>query len=372
MENENSHASATPSSRVFISHAFEDHSVAELVCNAIEARGVPCWIAPRDILPGEDYPAAIQRGIAECGTMVLIFTAKASASKFVKREVTLAVEHNAVIVPFRTEDVRPEKDLEFNLAGVHWLDAVAPPLEQHLRTLAGRVAGIAGGNGAQSSVDAAAQVQRRREEIERKRHMQLWRRGAAAILLFAALAAGGWFLAQHSHRPADSALRMDLEHKLEATLAPLGVRIGCDGCGDRSAYLNVRVEDGNATLSGALSAAQQQVLHAIPLQSDGLGTVTYAIVPLGEPAAAKAPLANSAPAKSTSVTPVPTPRAPSPASAPAEDDNSTRVRKLVANGRAQLAAGNMVSAANYFNAALDIDPDNAAAKSGLQAAQRNR
>ncbi len=390
MENQNSpasgSASAKPQSRVFISHAFDDHAIAELVSNAIEARGVPCWIAPRDIMPGEDYPAAIQRGIAECHTMVLIFTANASASKFVKREVTLAVEHNAVIVPFRTEDVRPEKDLEFNLAGVHWLDAVAPPLEQHIRTLAERVVGIVNGSTAQSGAeDAAAQLQKRRAQAARVHTAQLWKRGAAVLVLLVLLAAGGLYLAQRPHRPTDSVLRAGLEHKLEAALAPLGVRIECDSCGDRNAHVNVRVEDGNATLSGALSTTQQQVLHAMPLQSDGLGTVSYSIAPLNEaqpspqsttPAGSKPPVTTVGAAAAnrhggTDATGNTVHKVPAPQPA-AEDDDASRVRKLIANGRAHLSAGNAVSAANYFNAALDLEPDNAAAKAGLQAAERAR
>ena len=375
--------STAPPTRVFISHAFDDHAIAELVRNSIEARGVSCWIAPRDIMPGEDYPAAIQRGIAECNTMVLIFTANASSSKFVKREVTLAVEHNAVIVPFRTEDVRPEKDLAFNLAGVHWLDAVAPPLEQHLRTLSDRVAAIATGDIAnQGAAQDAAREQKRNEMAAHERKAALGKRAAVAVMALVLLA-GGVYLAQRPHRPADAALRSGLEHKLDNVLGPLGVRIDCDACGDGSAHVNVRVEDGNATLRGALSPAQQQVLRALPLQGEGVGSVSYSIVPLNAaqpaPPPPAAPVANKLPVEQSPavntagqkplVSPGNTERQavrPQPA---AEDDDATRVRQMIAKGRAQLAAGNTVSAASYFNSALDLDPDNAAAKAGLQAAQ---
>ena len=37
---------------VFISYASEDHEVGEQVCGALEASGITCWIAPRDIPPG--------------------------------------------------------------------------------------------------------------------------------------------------------------------------------------------------------------------------------------------------------------------------------------------------------------------------------
>ena len=37
---------------VFVSYATEDRSTAEAVCAALEAKGLRCWIAPRDIHPG--------------------------------------------------------------------------------------------------------------------------------------------------------------------------------------------------------------------------------------------------------------------------------------------------------------------------------
>ena len=37
---------------VFISHATEDQATAAEVCALLEARGIPCWIAPRDVAAG--------------------------------------------------------------------------------------------------------------------------------------------------------------------------------------------------------------------------------------------------------------------------------------------------------------------------------
>ena len=34
---------------VFVSHASEDHALAEQVCALLEQRGLKCWIAPRDV-----------------------------------------------------------------------------------------------------------------------------------------------------------------------------------------------------------------------------------------------------------------------------------------------------------------------------------
>jgi TIR domain-containing protein len=38
---------------VFVSHATEDETTASEVCALLEARGVQCWIAPRDVAAGK-------------------------------------------------------------------------------------------------------------------------------------------------------------------------------------------------------------------------------------------------------------------------------------------------------------------------------
>ena len=44
---------------VFISHSSRDVKIARGICEAIETRGVACWISGRDVGPGENYGDAI-------------------------------------------------------------------------------------------------------------------------------------------------------------------------------------------------------------------------------------------------------------------------------------------------------------------------
>ena len=37
---------------IFISYATADKATAEAACAALEAKGIRCWIAPRDVVPG--------------------------------------------------------------------------------------------------------------------------------------------------------------------------------------------------------------------------------------------------------------------------------------------------------------------------------
>lgn len=125
--------------QVFISYSSKDKAIGDAACARLEARGLGCWIAPRDIRPGCEWGEAIVAGIAACQVFVLIFSANANESPQVRREIERAVHHGLVVVPFRIEDVAPAGSLEYFMSGPHWLDALTPPLDAHLTELADAV-----------------------------------------------------------------------------------------------------------------------------------------------------------------------------------------------------------------------------------------
>lgn len=120
---------------VFVSHSAKDKTTADAVCARLEAEGIRCWIAPRDILPGRDWGEAIVDAIEGCRVMVLIFSSHANTSVQIKREVERAVHKEKIIIPFRIEDVIPARSLEYFISTSHWLDAVTAPLEKHIAHL---------------------------------------------------------------------------------------------------------------------------------------------------------------------------------------------------------------------------------------------
>lgn len=120
---------------VFISHASKDKTVANAVCARLEAAGIRCWIAPRDIVAGTSYGEAIIDAIHAAKIMVLVFSANANASAQIPKEIERAVSNGVAILPFRIEDVAPGKSLDYFIGSVHWLDAMTPPMEKHLDIL---------------------------------------------------------------------------------------------------------------------------------------------------------------------------------------------------------------------------------------------
>jgi hypothetical protein len=125
---------------VFVSYSHHDKPQADAVCATLEAKGIRCWIAPRDVIPGQEWGAAIVDAIRSSRVMVLVFSSHSNDSPQIRREVQLAVNAETVLIPFRIEDVLPEKSLEYFLGTPHWLDALTAPLESHLERLAAAAA----------------------------------------------------------------------------------------------------------------------------------------------------------------------------------------------------------------------------------------
>jgi len=120
---------------VFISYAAKDKPVADAVCAALEAEHIRCWIAPRDVLPGQSFARALVTAIHAARVFVLVFSSASNCSQQVERELDRAVSARLSILPLRIEDVLPRESIEYYLAGQHWLDAITPPLRDHLGRL---------------------------------------------------------------------------------------------------------------------------------------------------------------------------------------------------------------------------------------------
>jgi len=110
------------SSPIFISYASIDQDVAETLCDALQARGHPCWIACRDVGPGENFQESIVKAIRSARVMLLVFTSGANNSDEIKKELVLAGRHRVTVVPVRVEDVVPNDAFAYEFATRQWID----------------------------------------------------------------------------------------------------------------------------------------------------------------------------------------------------------------------------------------------------------
>jgi hypothetical protein len=113
---------ATSDLFLFVSHVAENRISAMEIVDELERRGTRCWIAPRDVRPGEPFDDQIADAIDACRGMVLIFSELCNDSEYIRREVTVAGESHKPVIPFRIEDVQPRRGLRVRLSDLHWID----------------------------------------------------------------------------------------------------------------------------------------------------------------------------------------------------------------------------------------------------------
>lgn len=171
---------------VFISYSTHDNAIADAACAALESAKIRCWIAPRDILPGENWSASIVDALDGCKVVLLVLSSNSNQSRQVANEIERAVSKGAAILPLRIENVAPSKELELHVSNRHWLDAVTPPFEQHLERLAEVVWKLVGANavvdeselteesrGAAAPSQPSARSERRTQDVATSTHSGL-------------------------------------------------------------------------------------------------------------------------------------------------------------------------------------------------------
>lgn len=124
---------------VFISYSSKDKAIADAICHHLEEKHIRCWIAPRDVIGGENWSGAIVEAIETSKLMLLLYSGNSNASEQVLREVNCAVNSGVTILPVRLEDIPMSKSLQYYIATPHWLDMLTPPVEKHLEYLGGTV-----------------------------------------------------------------------------------------------------------------------------------------------------------------------------------------------------------------------------------------
>jgi hypothetical protein len=107
---------------IFISFAVKDRDAAHTICEALENRGFNCWVADRDIGPGENFQIATVHAIRAAKVMILVFSANSNNSDEIKKEVVLAGQSRLVVIPVRVEDVTPDEAFAYELATRQWID----------------------------------------------------------------------------------------------------------------------------------------------------------------------------------------------------------------------------------------------------------
>ena len=154
--------------KVFISYSSRDAELAETLCAGLEAEGVACWIAPRDVEVGA-YAASIVRAIRGARALLFVASEHSAASGHVGRELERAVDAGVPIVPVRIDGAEFSEELEYYLAGMHWLDISGQPVQAVAPELRDRLDGLQHATSSARSIakSAPSPTNRRRGLSER-------------------------------------------------------------------------------------------------------------------------------------------------------------------------------------------------------------
>jgi TIR domain len=174
---------------IFISHSSQDRRVALRLCDALERRGLRCWLASRDIGPGENFQESIVKAIRSGRVMVLVFTGSANNSDEIKKEVALASQNRLVVIPLLVEDVMPSDAFLYELSTRQWIDAF-DNFEGAVGRLADQINGVLGEQDVAPLPAAAAAEPGRHEAARPLWAMTGWARAgwlAAGLALLVAV-----------------------------------------------------------------------------------------------------------------------------------------------------------------------------------------
>lgn len=135
----------SPERRTFISyHVSTDRATAFEVCRMMEQLGFPCWIAPRNIEPGANYPTQIVRALrSECDSAIFLVSEGSNRSENVRNEVSLAFDEHKLMLPVLLETVKFNEDFEYYFKRAQWADA-QPDLTAAVLEVAASVAKLRG------------------------------------------------------------------------------------------------------------------------------------------------------------------------------------------------------------------------------------
>lgn len=100
----------------------EDRAVVDAMIATLEGKGFRCWVAHRDIAPGESWAGAIVGAIVASGLMIVVVSAKSCLSRQVLREVTIADNEQVPFVPLRVDASELSPDFRYYFSTSQQLD----------------------------------------------------------------------------------------------------------------------------------------------------------------------------------------------------------------------------------------------------------
>jgi hypothetical protein len=128
----------------FISYSNAAKLTAYAICNELESSGIRCWIVPRDLSAGAGWDESITRAVKSSRIVILVLTEYAHRSDRVERQLEVAFNNGAVVIPFRAESDQVSYESSGSPNSLHWIDAITPEVATQIGSLREHVWAIVG------------------------------------------------------------------------------------------------------------------------------------------------------------------------------------------------------------------------------------
>jgi hypothetical protein len=112
---------------VFISYADADRSVAELICAALEANGISCWIRSRHETSDYTLPSReTDDALGNSRIVVLVYSGRRAEACCWAHELDLALDRKIPVIPFVIADAWRAEEFEYLRGNTTWFKATDP------------------------------------------------------------------------------------------------------------------------------------------------------------------------------------------------------------------------------------------------------
>ena len=118
--------------KLFISYAHADREMVTQVSRELEDAGHEVWIDTHGIQGGTLWGGEIAKAIINCDVLLLFLSPRSVRSDYVRREVDIAFDEKRKILPIMLEKVDIPVELDYQLAGIQYIDCQASDWKSRL------------------------------------------------------------------------------------------------------------------------------------------------------------------------------------------------------------------------------------------------
>jgi hypothetical protein len=123
------------SNDIYLSYSRRDFEFVAELYQYLTKKGFSVWFDKESISPGEDWSVSTAQGIRECKIFLLILSPDAAANVNIRKELSLAQRHNKQIVPLIWRPTEIPVEMEYQLAGIQWIDFAEDATPEKLNDL---------------------------------------------------------------------------------------------------------------------------------------------------------------------------------------------------------------------------------------------